>query len=179
MEIRVRAPQGQFLLDRLLGGEERLTVEIRGYELATLDALAGRVARVIVDVPGITDIETSLEAGLPQQEIRVNRDKVADIGLSVRDVTQLLQTAVAGSKAGEYRSGGNSYRILVQLQDAEKRSLDEILNLTLTTGSGDSDRPQGPATSSDGPRQCRRPRSGFRGIRGAGAVGSDSASRRL
>ncbi len=137
MEIRVRAPQGQFLLDRLLGGEEGLTVEIRGYELATLDALAGRVARVIADVPGITDIETSLEAGLPQQEIRVNRDKVADIGLSVRDVTQLLQTAVAGSKAGEYRSGGNSYRILVQLQDAEKRSLDEILNLTLTTASGE------------------------------------------
>ena len=88
-------------------------------------------------LPGITDVQTSLEAGIPQQEIRVNRDKVADLGLSVRDVTQLLQTAVAGSKAGEYRTGGNSYRILVQLKDAEKRSLDEILNLTLTTASGE------------------------------------------
>jgi HAE1 family hydrophobic/amphiphilic exporter-1 len=137
MEIRVRAPQGQYLLDRLLGGEEGLTVEIRGYELSTLDALAGRVAKLVADVPGITDVQTSLEAGLPQQEIHVNRDKVADIGLSVRDVTQLLQTAVAGSKAGEYRSGGNSYRMLVQLKDAEKRSLDEILNLALTTASGE------------------------------------------
>jgi HAE1 family hydrophobic/amphiphilic exporter-1 len=137
MEIRVRAPQGQFLLERLLGGDEGLTIEIRGYELATLDALAAGVARAIRDVPGITDLQTSLEAGIPQQEIRVNRDKVADLGLSVRDVTQLLQTAVAGSKAGEYRAGGNSYRILVQLKDAEKRSLDEILNLTLTTASGE------------------------------------------
>ena len=137
MEIRTRAPQGQFLLERLLGGDEGLTLEIRGYELATLDALAGRVAKLIVDVPGITDIQTSLEAGIPQQEIHVNRDKVADLGLSIRDVTQLLQTAVAGSKAGEYRTGGNSYRILVQLKDAEKRSLDEILNLTLTTASGE------------------------------------------
>jgi hydrophobic/amphiphilic exporter-1 (mainly G- bacteria), HAE1 family len=34
MEIRVRAPQGQFLLERLLGGEEGLTIEIRGYDLA-------------------------------------------------------------------------------------------------------------------------------------------------
>jgi len=136
-EIRVRAPQGQFLLERLLGGDEGLTMEIRGHELATLDALAGSVAKLIVDVPGITDVQTSLEAGTPQQEIRVNRDKVADLGLSVRDVTQLLQTAVAGSKAGEYRTGGNSYRILVQLKDAEKRSLDEILNLTLTTASGE------------------------------------------
>jgi HAE1 family hydrophobic/amphiphilic exporter-1 len=137
MEIRVRAPQGQFLLERLLGGDEGLTIEIRGYELATLDALAGRAAKLIADVPGVTDVQTSLEAGIPQQEIRVNRDKVADLGLSVRDVTQLLQTAVAGSKAGEYRTGGNSYRILVQLKDAEKRSLNEILNLTLTTASGE------------------------------------------
>jgi HAE1 family hydrophobic/amphiphilic exporter-1 len=114
-----------------------LIVEIRGYELAILDALAARVATLVADVPGITDVETSLEAGIPQQEIRVNRDKVADLGLSVRDVTKLLQTTVAGSKAGEYRAAGNSYRILVQLKDAEKRSLDDILNLTLTTASGE------------------------------------------
>jgi HAE1 family hydrophobic/amphiphilic exporter-1 len=137
MQIRVRAPQGQFLLDRLLGGDEGLTVEIRGHELTVLDALAARVAKVIQDVPGITDVQTSLEAGIPQQEILVNREKVADLGLSVRDVTELLQTAIAGSKAGDYRTGGNSYRILVQLKDAEKSSLNEILNLTLTTASGE------------------------------------------
>jgi HAE1 family hydrophobic/amphiphilic exporter-1 len=99
--------------------------------------LAAQAAASIVTVQGITDVETSLEAGIPQQEIRVNRDKISDLGLSVRNVTQLLQTAVAGSKAGEYRTEGNSYRILVQLKDAEKRSLNEILDLTLTTASGE------------------------------------------
>jgi HAE1 family hydrophobic/amphiphilic exporter-1 len=137
MEIRTRAPQGQFLLERILGSDEGLTIEVRGFELATLDALAKRVAESIVDVPGITDIKTSLEAGIPQQEIRVERNKVADLGLSVRDVTQVLETAVAGSQAGEYRALGNSYRIFVQLKEAEKRSLDEILDLTLTTSSGE------------------------------------------
>ncbi|MGB5986227.1 MAG: efflux RND transporter permease subunit, partial [Desulfobacterales bacterium] len=137
MEVRVRAPQGQFILDRLLGGDEGLTIEIRGYELAVLDALAVQAAKSIKTVPNITDIRTSLKAGIPQQDIRINRDKVADLGLSVRDVTELLQTAVAGSKAGEYRTGGDSYRIWLQLKDAEKRSLDEILNLTLTTPSGE------------------------------------------
>jgi HAE1 family hydrophobic/amphiphilic exporter-1 len=59
------------------------------------------------------------------------------MGLTVRDVTQALEIAVAGQKAGEYRIEGNSYRILVQLEDVEKRSLDEILGLTLATRTGD------------------------------------------
>jgi HAE1 family hydrophobic/amphiphilic exporter-1 len=137
MEVRTRAPQGQFLLERLLGGDEGLTVEIRGFDLATLDSLANRVAESIAEVPGITDVDVSREAGVPQQEIRVDRSKVADLGLSVRDVTEVLETAVAGSRVGEFRAEGNSYRILVQLKDVEKRSLDEILDLTLTTASGD------------------------------------------
>lgn len=52
-------------------------------------------------------------------------------------MTEVLETAVAGSRAGEFRAQGNSYRIFVQLQDAEKRSLEEILDLTLATAGGD------------------------------------------
>ena len=137
MAIRTRAPQGQFLLDRLLGGDEGLTIDVRGFDLKTLDALARQTADAIRNVPGITDIDISREAGIPQAEIRVDRDKAADLGLSVRDVTEVLETAVAGARAGEYRTEGNSYRILVQLKDAEKRSLDEILDLTLTSASGE------------------------------------------
>jgi len=136
MAIRTRAPQGQFLLERVLGGDEGLTVEIRGFVLATLENLGKQVAGRLAAIAGIADIETSQKAGIPQHEIRVDRDKVADLGLSVRDVTKVLETAVAGSKAGEFRAQGNSYRIFVQLQDVEKRTLDEILDLTLATGGG-------------------------------------------
>ncbi|MBU0673936.1 MAG: efflux RND transporter permease subunit [Proteobacteria bacterium] len=137
MKVTTRAPQGQFLLERLLGGDQGLTIEIRGFDLATLDALAVRAGRAIADIPGITDLDTDTDTGTPQQEIQIDRDKIADLGLSVRDVTEVLETAVAGTKAGEFRAQGNSYRILVQLKDAEKRSLDEILNLTLTTAGGE------------------------------------------
>ena len=37
------------------------------------------------------------------------RDKIADLGLDVRDVTEVIETAVAGSRAGEFRVAGNSY----------------------------------------------------------------------
>ncbi|RJX24083.1 MAG: efflux RND transporter permease subunit [Desulfobulbus sp.] len=136
MKIRTRAPQGQFLLQRLLGGDEGLTVEVRGFELDILETLAGEAAAAVEGVAGITDVETSRLAGIPQLEFAIDRDKVASLGFSVRDVTRVIETAMAGSRAGEFRSGGNSYRIFVQLKDAEKRSLDEILNLTLLTPDG-------------------------------------------
>ncbi len=136
VEIRTRAPQGQFLLQRVLGTEEGVTVHVRGFDIEVLDALAARVAEEIGSVPGVTDVEVARKSGTPQHEIRVDRDKIADLGLSVRDVTQALGTAVAGSRAGEFRSLGNSYRILVQLADVEQRSIEEILDLTLRT-SGD------------------------------------------
>jgi HAE1 family hydrophobic/amphiphilic exporter-1 len=137
MQVRTRAPQGQFLLERVLGRQEGLEVEVRGYDLATLGALAGLAADVVAGVRGVTDVELSRDAGVPQQEIHVDREKIADVGLTVRDVSDALQTAFAGSRAGEFRAAGNSYRILVQLADAEKRSIDEVLDLTLSTPSGE------------------------------------------
>ncbi len=137
MRVRVRAPQGSFILERILGGEEGLLIEIRGFDLARLDALGQLVQGALRDVPGITDIEVSREAGIPQEEIHIDRAKVADLGLSVRDVTEAIQTAVAGSLAGEYRKDGNSYRILVQLADVEELSIDDVLGLTLQTGTGE------------------------------------------
>jgi hydrophobic/amphiphilic exporter-1 (mainly G- bacteria), HAE1 family len=137
MTIRTRAPQGQFLLERLLASEEGIVVEARGFDLQTLGALSRQVQQAVADVPGVTDVDVSRKAGVPELDIRVDREKVANLGLSVRDVTEVIETAMAGSKAGEYRVHGNSYRILVQLEDAERRSVDEVLDLTLNTPSGE------------------------------------------
>ena len=183
--IRTRAPQGQFILERLLGGVETVTVDIRGYDLAVLNRLADLVSGAIADIPGITDIDTSQEKGMPQEEIIIDRHKIADLGLTVRDVADVLKTAVAGSEAGEYRVEGNSHRIFVKLEDAENRSMDEILDLTLNTAVGTQvaltkhrvhpdgnrpghDQPERPAAHRGGPCQCLRPGygvcgSGYRG----------------
>ena len=137
MKIRTRAPQGQFLLQRIVANPEGITIEVRGFDLDALGLLSQQVAAAIEDVPGITDVEISRESGVPQQQIKVRRDKIADLGLDVRDVTEVIETAVAGSRAGEFRVAGNAYAILVQLADAERRSIEEILDLTLRTPDGE------------------------------------------
>lgn len=138
MTIRTRAPQGQFLLERLVGGSDGIRVEIRGFDFDVLRALSGEVASRLVDVEGITDVRRSDDEGVPQQSILIDRRKVADVGLSARDVSQLIETAIAGSIAGNFRNEGNFYRILVRLKDADRRSLDEVLNLSLRTESGET-----------------------------------------
>jgi hydrophobic/amphiphilic exporter-1 (mainly G- bacteria), HAE1 family len=138
MEVRVEARQGQFLLNRLLGGgDSGLEIEVRGYELPVLESLARQAAAAIAAIPGVADVDTSFDEGVPQEEIQVDRDKAADLGLSVRDVTEALQTAIAGSRAGDYRTEGNAYRILVQLADARQLTIDQVLDLTLRTPAGE------------------------------------------
>lgn len=136
MVVRTRAPQGQFLLERIIGGDEGITVEIRGYEIDILQALTDRVVETLKTIPGLIDIDTTRDEGVPQQELRVDRAKAADVGVSVRDIVEAIEIAVAGSRAGDYRTEGNSYRILVQFADAQNLSMEEILDLTVRSTAG-------------------------------------------
>ena len=139
MKIRTRAPQGQFILQRILGGdEEGLVVEVRGFDLDKLSALAKHAAKAIAAVSGVTDVEISRKKGVPQAVLRVNRPKIAQLGLTVREVAEVLDIAVAGRRAGDYRPFGKSYRMLVQIKDVRDRSLADILALRLRTPTGDT-----------------------------------------
>ena len=137
MDIRTRAPQGQQILNRLLGsGDESLAIEVRGYDLDTLDALTKRVQSAITDIDGISDVVMPRNAGNPLEQLTVDRQKAADLGLSVRDIAEVIETAVAGRQAGAYRRAGNSYPILVQFADAQRLSVDDVLQITLRTPTG-------------------------------------------
>jgi multidrug efflux pump subunit AcrB len=83
--------------------------------------------------------------------------QAADLGLTVRDVTEALQTAIAGSRAGDYHADGNAYRILVQLADPRHLSIDEVLDRTLRTPGGELVALRNVVESQASPRQrlCR------------------------
>lgn len=138
MEVRVQAREGQFLLNRLLGGgDSGIEVEVRGYDLDVLESLATEAGRRMAGVEGVADVDVGFDEGVPQEELTVDRAKAASLGLTVRDVADALQTAIAGSQAGEFRTEGNAYRILVQVADARQLTLDEVLDMTLRTPAGD------------------------------------------
>jgi len=134
--VRTRAGKGLFILRLGTRGGERIQVEIRGYDLEAADVLAERVKNVVETINGVTDAEVSRESGSPEELIIIDRQKAADMKLTVSQIANALQTVLSGTRASNYREGGSEYRILVKLKEAERMDLRDILDLTLTNADG-------------------------------------------
>ncbi len=135
--IRTREGQGLFLFRIMSGGTERVQVEIRGHDIEIADALAQRVKKIVEKVEGVTDAQISRELGIHEELVVIDRQKAANMKLTVSQIANTLQTVLSGTPAGFYHEGGDEFRILVQLKDAEQMDLSEILDLTLSNFDGD------------------------------------------
>ena len=135
--VRTRAGQGLFLLRIGTSQGDKVELEVRGHELQISDALARRVQQVVENVEGITDAKVSRETGTPEELIHVDRQKAADMKLTILKIAKMLQTAISGTAAGYFREAGNEYMIRVKLADMDKKDLQEILDLSLTNADGE------------------------------------------
>ncbi len=131
VKVRTRSGQGLFILRMGSSGDDRIQVEIRGHDLDTADALALQVRDLIQSVDGIADTQISRESGSPEELIVIDRQKAANMNLTVSKIANALQTILSGSTTGYFRQGGDEFTILVKLKNAEQMNLDDILNLTL------------------------------------------------
>jgi len=138
MKIRTRSVQELFAL-RLISGddEDKVQLDIRGHDLTRADALAERIKAEIEKVPGITDVNLSREAGSPEELVLIDRQKAADMGLTVSQIADTLQTVLTGKVASYYRDAGEEVPIRVKLKDAERSALGEVLDLKLTNADGE------------------------------------------
>jgi HAE1 family hydrophobic/amphiphilic exporter-1 len=134
--VRTRAGQGMSMLRMGASTGDAINVEVRGYNLETAQALALQVDQLIREVPGITDTKISREEGSPEQIIRIDRQKAADLGLSVVKIGEALQTTVGGTYASYYRDGGKEYRILVRLCEEDRKNLADLLDLSIVNNRG-------------------------------------------
>ena len=135
--IRTRVGQGLFILRMFAGGTEKVQIEIRGHDLETADALAERVKKIVEGVDGVTDAQVSRESGSPEEIVFVDRQKSADMKLTVSQIANMLQTVLSGTSAGSYREGGDEYDIRVKIRDAEKMDIREILDMTVAGTGGE------------------------------------------
>ncbi|HOP48146.1 MAG TPA: efflux RND transporter permease subunit [Desulfobacteraceae bacterium] len=137
MTVRTREGQGLFILRMGTQSGEKVQVEIRGHDMEKADVLARKVKSIVENVDGVTDVQISRESGSPEELIIVDRQKAADMKLSVSQIANMLKTVLTGTGASNYRESGDEYRILVKLEEAEQKTLREILDLTLVNSDGE------------------------------------------
>ncbi len=135
--IRTRASGGQMMFGmRGGGGEERLQIEIRGYDMEVAQSLAEQIRRVVENIKGVTDVQISRIEGAPEQHLVIDREKASDMKLSVNQIASFIQTILMGSQASQFREGGREYRILVKVKESEKLDVNNLLDLTVTNSDG-------------------------------------------
>ncbi|MCB9344208.1 MAG: efflux RND transporter permease subunit [Lewinellaceae bacterium] len=121
-------------------GLSALPIEImmNGPDLDTLLSLSEKVRREMEQVPGCVEITASVEGGNPEVQVDVNRQRMADYGLAMAQVGLTLQTAFSGNTDAKYRDGDYEYPIRVALDAFDRRSVDDIKNLSFVNPLGNT-----------------------------------------
>lgn len=137
-DIRVNAGSGLWILRRVFGGGggEDVQFELRGYDIEKAYELAQDIKLRVEKLPGIVEVRSGRSEGSPEERIIFDRDKIADLGLAVRDVAQVIQTNIGGSRAGSYRIGGDEYPITVRLRPEDRLGTLDIDNISIRTPEG-------------------------------------------
>jgi HAE1 family hydrophobic/amphiphilic exporter-1 len=135
--IRTRAGSSMMMFAmRGGGGQERLQVEVRGYDMDVAQALAEQVKRVVETTRGVTDVRLSRLEGTPEEHFIIDRQKASEMKLSVNQIAEFIQTVLMGMQASRFREAGREYTIRVKVKDSEKLDVSDILDLTMTNSDG-------------------------------------------
>ncbi|MBU0629374.1 MAG: efflux RND transporter permease subunit [Candidatus Margulisbacteria bacterium] len=120
----------------LAGGGKPVTLEIYGSDFEKIDLVADQLKSRLAKVPGVVDPTLSREKAIPEYALKVDRQKASSLGLSMYDVAMTARAYLYGTTVSKYRIGGDQYDIFVQLKENDRRSLDDIKNVFITTRTG-------------------------------------------
>src|SRR5690606_22392168 len=133
-EIQVSAETGLRVLRFLFrggggnqnGGGSSLELQLRGHDMQVAEDLVQTIINRIETVPGGVDADASNRERRPQQNIQFDRQRMAELGLSVQDVASAIQTSIGGRRAGVYRIGGEEIDINVRLRPEDRLSVIDL-----------------------------------------------------
>jgi HAE1 family hydrophobic/amphiphilic exporter-1 len=124
---------------RSWGSGGRISVRLSGESTDVLRSLSEEVERrLTLEVPGLTNIDNSLQAGDQEVRVRVNREAAERQGLTSGEVAQAVSTALRGRVATRFRTADREIDVLVQLREEDRLSLDQLSNLALALPGGGS-----------------------------------------
>ena len=124
-------PEISFEISRpaLFSFKTPIEVEIRGNDLRELRRVSSLAEETLREVPGLVDVRSSLQIGNPELQIKYKRDRLANYGLRLRDVAELVRNKIQGSVPTDFRNNERQIDVLVRLQEQDRLGVIELENL--------------------------------------------------
>lgn len=135
LEAEISQPIQMRNNELLTGIKQDVAIKIFGEDLDVLTQQAGKVKRMIEDVPGVSGIFVEEVAGLPQIQVKYNHEKMAAYGVSVDDISEILETTFAGAVAGSLYEGDKKFDIVLRM-DPSQRNVEMLEQLSIPLKDG-------------------------------------------
>lgn len=135
LEAEISQPIQMRNNELLTGIKQDVAIKIFGDDLDVLTQQAGKVKKMIEDVPGVSGIFVEDVAGLPQIQVKYNHEKMAAYGVSVDDISEILETTFAGAVAGSLYEGDKKFDIVLRM-DPSQRNVESLEQLSIPLKDG-------------------------------------------
>lgn len=136
VNIEMTQPMQMRFNELITGIKQDVAIKIYGNDLDVLVAQANKVSELIKNIEGVSDPFVEKVTGLPQIQVKYNRDQLAKYGISIQDANMVLKTAFAGSEAGVVFEADQRYDVVLRLEKELRNSVNSIENLYLPLPNG-------------------------------------------
>lgn len=107
----------------MTGAKTDIAVKIFGEDTELLKQLAEEAERIIAEIPGAGDVKAEQTEGLPQLMIQYDRKKIAEYGLDISSINQIIRASFAGEKAGVVFENERKFDLVIRLQEGARQEL--------------------------------------------------------
>jgi CzcA family heavy metal efflux pump len=124
-------------IDHMLSGTRaNIAIKVFGDDLVTLRQIGARIRRAVENVEGVADLAVEQQTDVPFVRFHLDRQAAARYGVRVGDVTDAIETALAGRVVGVVFSGPNAFDLVVRFDPEAARDLEALASLPVETPSG-------------------------------------------
>jgi HAE1 family hydrophobic/amphiphilic exporter-1 len=99
---------------------------VTGPDMQKLEEYSAKILEKMKTIPDAVDVDTTLISGKPELQLEVDRDTAADLGVRVGDVSQALNTLIAGQQATTYNEGTDQYDVYVKAINPFRTSVEGL-----------------------------------------------------
>jgi HAE1 family hydrophobic/amphiphilic exporter-1 len=116
--------------------ENPIQILVQGPDIEAVAVACRAIQKEVKLVPGTSDVSLSNDENKPELTISLDRDKMAQFGVSVQDIGLALQTAFAGQDNEKFREGPQDYAIRLELDQFDRREINDVAQIPIRAASG-------------------------------------------